>query len=368
MTAGSLFISAGDPSGDNATSRLVAELHRHHPSLRLSGLGGPKLRAQGQEQLADYHELAVLGFWEVVQKYRFFRSLLAECGRQIETQRPACVLLVDYPGFNLRLAAKVKALGIPVVYYISPQIWAWHKSRIHQIKQLVDLMLINLPFEKQLYDDHEVPNELVGHYLLEDIPDEFIGSDRPGSRQVALLPGSRGQEIDRMLVPMLEGARQHNRQFGTSAVVVGIEGRYDYEAAVAPYRDDRVTIAYGDSRQTMYESDTVLAASGTATLEAAIIGRPMVIMYKTGLLTYLIARRVVTLESIGLVNLVLGQPVVPELIQYETSPDNIATALARYESDPEYTKSVTEQLHRVPELLGRRPGSARAAELVGQYL
>lgn len=368
MTTGGLFISAGDPSGDNATTRLVAELQQNHPDLLLTGLGGPKLRKQGQEQLADYHDLAVLGFWEVVKNYSFFKRLMKQCVAKIESQRPKCILLVDYPGFNLRLAAKVKPLGIPIVYYISPQIWAWHKNRIHQIKALVDLMLVNLPFEKVLYDERGVKNEVVGHYLLEDIPDEYVGSTPPGANQLALLPGSRKQEIERMLQPMLETAVLHNRAFGSKAVVVGIEGRFDYESAIAPYEKDGILLSYGDSRRIMYESDLVLTASGTATLETGIVGRPMVIIYKTGFVTYWIARSVITLDSIGLVNLVLGKPTVPELIQHEATPAKMAAALAKYQADSSYREKIISELHRVPEILGKYAASERAARLVGRYL
>lgn len=368
MNTGGLFIAAGDPSGDNATSRLILELRESQPDLLLSGLGGPRLKKLGQEQLADYRDLAVLGFGEVARRYFFFRRLMQECVDRIAVQQPSCILLVDYPGFNLRLARRVRSFGIPIVYYISPQIWAWHKNRIHQIKALVDLMMINLPFEKELYDSHGVKNELVGHYLLEDIPSEYIRTRPPGSRQLALLPGSRPQEISRMLLPMLESARRHNRQFGTTAVVVGLEGRYDYEPELEPFRDAGISVSYEDSRKIIYESDLVLTASGTATLETGIIGRPMVIIYKTGLITYLVARSVITLQSIGLVNLVLGEPTIPELIQHEATPENIAGALARFEAGSAYRTQINARLHDIPDILGRGQASERAAALVGRYL
>lgn len=368
MNTGGLFISAGDPSGDNATSRLLIELLESRPGLFLSGLGGPRLKKLGQVQLAQARDLAVLGFGEVARRYFFFRALMNRCVEQIRRQRPGCILLVDYPGFNLRLAARVKALGIPIVYYISPQIWAWHRNRIHQIKALVDLMLLNLPFEKELYDRYGVPNELVGHYLLEDIPSAYIASPLPGSRQLALLPGSRPQEIGRMLVPMLESARQHNRAFGTRAVVVGLEGTYDYERVMQPFVEDGITLSYADSRKLIFESDLVLTASGTATLETGIIGRPMVIIYKTGLITYQIARRVITLDAIGLVNLVLGRPTVPELIQHAAVPSTIVPALARFVQDENYKEQILSSLLTVPDLLGRGNASPRAAALVGRYL
>jgi lipid-A-disaccharide synthase len=368
MNTGGLFISAGDPSGDNATSRLILELRESQPSLFLSGLGGPRLKKLGQVQLANARDLAVLGFGEVARRYFFFRQLMLRCVEQIRQQRPKCILLVDYPGFNLRLAKRIHALGIPIVYYISPQIWAWHKNRIHQIKALVDLMMLNLPFEKELYDRHGVANEQVGHYLLEDIPSDYIATNPPGSRLLALLPGSRPQEIDRMLVPMLQSARLHNQKFGTRAVVVGLEGAYDYGPVMEPYHADGITLSFQNSRKLIFESDLVLTASGTATLETGIIGRPMVIIYKTGMITFQIARRVITLDAIGLVNLVLGEPTVPELIQHDAVPPKITSALARYEEDSAYRKRIIDRLHTVPDLLGRGQASQRAAALVGRYL
>ncbi|MDX9856414.1 MAG: lipid-A-disaccharide synthase [candidate division Zixibacteria bacterium] len=368
MDAPLLFLSAGDPSGDIASARLLQRLLASRPGLTTFGLGGARLAALGQRQLAEPADLAVLGFWEVARRYRFFRHLMNRSVAEIEHMSPACILLVDYPGFNLRLAARVKRLGIPIVYYISPQVWAWAGRRIHRIKELVDRMLLILPFEKELYDSHGIPNELVGHYLVEDIPAQYIASDPPAAGQIALLPGSRRQEIERMLVPMLGAARRHLDAFGGKAVVAGVKNVYDYEKAMAPFAGEPIEIVYDDSRRVLYESDLVVTASGTATLEAGIIGRPMVIIYKTGFVTYQIARRLVTLRLIGLVNLVLGETVVPELIQYDASPDRIASELARYRTDAPYFQRVCERLKTVAGILGGRGASERAAAAVGSYL
>jgi len=186
-----LFISAGDPSGDNATARVIEALQKQHPGLKFFGLGGPRLKVLGQEQLADSSDLAVLGFWEVARRYFFFRRLFHRCVEAIREFRPLAVVLVDYPGFNLRLAREVKRLGIPVIYYISPQVWAWGRKRLRRIRESVDKMLVILPFEEVFYEEHGIDCEFVDHYLLEDIPGDYIASDPPGNRQLALLPGSR---------------------------------------------------------------------------------------------------------------------------------------------------------------------------------
>ncbi|RKX27082.1 MAG: lipid-A-disaccharide synthase [Candidatus Zixiibacteriota bacterium] len=363
-----LFVSAGDPSGDNAFSRVFAALKLHTPDLELIGLGGPKLLELDQEQFADSSDLAVLGFWEVAKRASFFRKLLGKCVVEIAERRPSAVVLVDYPGFNLRLARRIKQLGIPVIYYISPQVWAWGKRRVGLIRECVDRMIVILPFEQAFFKQHDIACDFVGHYLLEDIPENFIGSEPPGNKQVALMPGSRRQEVDRMLTPMLETARLLNQTHGSNAVVAAVKGLCDYEAAVKGYSDYGVKVSYEDSRKTVCESDLVLTASGTATLETGIIGRPMVVVYKTGFITYQIARRLVKLDKIALVNLVLGKKVVPELIQEQATAENMAQAMTRYWTESDYRREVCEWLGEVPKLLGGVGASKRAAELIGKYL
>ncbi|MBU0983161.1 MAG: lipid-A-disaccharide synthase [candidate division Zixibacteria bacterium] len=361
-----LFVSAGDPSGDNATSRAMARLKEIRPGLKLVGLGGPRLQALGQEQLADPADLAVLGFWEVAKRYFYFRNLFNRCLDEIKDRRPKAILLVDYPGFNLRLAKRIRPLGIPIIYYISPQVWAWGKRRIKDIRACVDRMLVILPFEERFYRDHGVSCDFVGHYLLEDIPPEYVATTPPDNGQLALLPGSRPQEVARMLPTMLRTARLMRDRHGSRSVVAAIRGVYDYEAALAG--DDRIELVYNDARKVVYESDIVLTASGTATLETGIIGRPMVIVYRTGFITYHIAKRLVKLDTIGLINLVLDQKVVPELIQHEANPQAIATELSRFVTDPAYAERTYRRLHDVPEVLGGGGAAERTAEVIGSYL
>jgi len=363
-----LFISAGDPSGDNATSRMIDSLKEKRPGLKLYGLGGKRLAALGQEQLADPSGLAVLGFWEVARRIMYFRRLLRRCVAEIENRRPRAVLLVDYPGFNLRLARRIRQLGIPTIYYISPQVWAWGKGRLRQIRDYVDQMLVILPFEESFYREHGVPCKFVGHYLLEDIPSDYIGSPLPFNGRLALLPGSRRQEIERMLPAMLEAAAVLNRKHGCMSVVAGIKNVYDYDAVCKSYSGKGVEVSYDDPRKTIYESELVLTASGTATLETGIIGRPMVVVYKTGFLTYRIARRLVKLDSIALVNLVLGEKVVPELIQSRATGESMAAALERHLIDDSYRDKTLTELNRIPSLLGGWGATERTVEALAEYL
>ncbi|UCD63878.1 MAG: lipid-A-disaccharide synthase [Candidatus Zixiibacteriota bacterium] len=365
-----VFLSAGDLSGDTASSLLVSQLAQLRPGCRFFGLGGQKLRRAGQKQLADPADLAVLGFWEVARNFLFFRRLLDRCRREIDKEKPVAAILVDYPGFNLRLARDIKRRGIPVIYYISPQVWAWGRRRITAIKRLVDLMIVILPFEEPFYAGYGLQAKFVGHYLLEDIPGEYISSpvSVSGRKVLAILPGSRPQEIKRMLPPMLEAAARFNRTHGTRAVVAGISDMFDYEEYVGQYRDYGIEIVWDDSRKVIYDSSLVLTASGTATLEAAIIGRPMVVAYRTALLTYQIARSLIKLDRIALANIVLGEKIVPELIQGEATADRIAAELARYLSDPAYFDRVKQKLDTVAAFLGGRGASRRAAEMMLKYL
>ncbi|MBU8934506.1 MAG: lipid-A-disaccharide synthase [candidate division Zixibacteria bacterium] len=363
-----LFLSAGDPSGDNAAARLIQSIKAQDSGFRFFGLGHSRLAALGQEQLAESNRLAVLGFWEVARQWRFFRRLMYRCVEEIERRRPEAIILVDYPGFNLRLAQRVKKLGIPIIYYISPQVWAWGKRRVSQIRELVDLMLVILPFEEDFFRGHDIPVKFVGHYLLEDIPPEYISSSPPEANRLCLLPGSRPQEVHRMLPTMLETARILNHRYDTKAVVAGLSGVVDYEKMASPYAADGITVEYDDPRRCIFESDLALTASGTVTLETGIIGRPMVVIYRTGFITYQIARRLIALDKIALVNLVAGEKLVPELIQQEASPVRISEELTKFMDDRQRYESVREHLCRVPEMLGGVGASDRAARLILDHL
>lgn len=364
----SIFISAGDPSGDNACSHLITSLKQRFPDLELFGLGGPRMKKLGQRQLARSEDLAVLGFWEVAKRFMYFRRLLNDCVRQIESERPALVLLADYPGFNLRLAERLQGFGIPVIYYISPQIWAWKKDRIYQIKRTVDLMLLILPFENEIYEKHDVPYRMVGHYLLEDIPREFINSTPPDNNQIALLPGSRPQEVERMLGPMLGAVKKMQVSRELAAVVAGVRGVHDYESAIENSGVKNVSVQYGNARQVICDSRIAIVASGTATLECGLIGRPMVVVYRTGWVTYQIARRLVKLDKIALVNLVLDEKVVPELIQNDACPEKIAGETLAILSNVDQFDRTVSRLRLVSERLGGPGASRRAAEAIGAFL
>ncbi len=364
--ADSIFISVGEPSGDNALSRVIEELKNEHTDLTFFGLGGKRLLALGQEQFANREDLAVIGFWEVAKKYLYFRKLFHRCLDEIRSRQPKVVILVDYPGFNLRLAKEIKKLGIPIIYYISPQIWAWGKKRIVEIQKNIDLMIPILPFEEKFYNDSSVNVKYAGHYLTEDINGNFIASIVPIDGHLALLPGSRRIEIERMLPVMIETAETMYEKYKIKSVIAGVKGIFEYEKFLK--NTSCISIVYDDSRKVVNDAKLVLTASGTATLEVGLIGRPMVIIYKTGMLTYQIAKRLVSLDSIGLVNLVLNDKVVPELIQHEANEKNIVDALSKFIDDEIYLQETTKTLHTLPTLLGEKNVSKNIAGFVGEYL
>lgn len=364
----SIFISAGDPSGDIAGAHLIKQLLKIVPSLTFGGLGGRRMRALGQDQLVDSDRLAVLGFWEVARKFLFFRSLMQKAVRIITEKKPAAVILIDYPGFNLRLAARIRSLGIPIIYYISPQIWAWHSRRIYSIKENVDLMLLILPFEGDIYDRAEVNNRFVGHYLLDDMDAEYIKAPfDTASRRIVLMPGSRPQEVQRMLPVLLKTAALLSKRGNWIFDLAGVTGDIDYRS----YLDGipvTVNLELGRTREMIARSRLVLTSSGTATLETGLIGRPMVVIYKTGWITYQIARRLVKVDNIALINIAAGEQLVPELIQNEATPERIATAADNYLNDDSLSRATVGQLNKVADRLGGAGAAERAAAAVMEQI
>ena len=364
----SIFISAGDPSGDIAGYHLLRNLRKFNEPTCFFGLGGRRMASMGQEQLVPGDQLAVLGFWEVAKRFRFFQKLLTRAAEQIEERQPRAIVLIDYPGFNLRLAEKVRSLNIPIIYYVSPQIWAWGGKRIGTIKRLVDMMLLILPFEKKIYERAGVRNRFVGHYLLDDIDAGLIKAPyNAGSDLVALLPGSRPQEVEKML-PVLAATAGILAESGKwRFAVAAVEGDIDYRAYLADARVP-IEIVRGRTRELIAESRLVLTSSGTATLETGIIGRPMVVIYRTGRLTYMIARRMVTLDKIALINITTGRKIVPELIQNDASPKKIAAEARKFLDDAFLSSEIVRELNRVTDSLGTSGAGERAAAAVREYI
>lgn len=354
-----IFISAGDPSADFPGKLLIDAIIAACPDMKITGLGGPLMQQAGLEPLADYKELAVIGFWEVLPKYLFFRKLMAESIRIIKKEKVKAVILIDYPGFNLRLAERIKSLDIPIIYYISPQVWAWGKKRIGKIKRLIDLMLVIFPFETEFYRQHGMEAVFTGHPIVDRYRSfrsksecrEVVGIDA-AKKMIALLPGSRRLEVRRMLPVMIDTARKiSTRMPDVEFVIAGVES-IDAEFYDKFSGSSEIPVVTGRTPEIINGANLVITSSGTATLETAYFETPMVVIYKTGWLTYQIARRLVDLKFIAMVNLIAGKEAVPELIQNDASPDNIADHVIKLLEDRARTDEMVDELKRVRLLLG----------------
>jgi len=356
-----IFFSAGESSGDIHGSHLIRALRAVDPSVTCEGLGGQRMAEAGMELRHDLAGQSIMGFAEVVQSFRSIRRLFLDTAAYVTRSRPNCLVLIDYPGFNLRLAQRAKAAEIPVVYYISPQVWAWRKGRIHTLARVVEKMLVILPFEEALYRAVGVDCTYVGHPLLDHMAATRIGGARRTGTAVGLLPGSREQEIRRLLPVMIEVAR-------------GIRTSYPDARFLTPCVDEtrerQVRELAGDfpletSVGKMYEMleavRCCLVASGTATLETALFAVPLVILYRTSPLNYWIARRLVRVEHIGLINILAGRGMVPEFIQRDACAEKVLPVALELLDDTPRRAQMLADLQRVREMLGRPGASARAA-------
>jgi len=368
-------MSAGDPSADFPGKNLIDEIKRACPGISFFGLGGPMMQDAGLETLADYRQLAVMGFWEIIPKLFFFRNLMKKTVGCIKEKHPRAVILFDYPGFNLRLAKKVKALGIPIIYYISPQVWAWGGSRIEDIKQLVDLMLVIFPFEEDFYKKHGIKAKFVGHPLVDryqSITDKTTCRQHLGidvdDKLVALLPGSRIQEVKRMLPLMAAASDIMRLQISRIRFVLAAVDSIDNDLYRRLIGNRDIAIVSGRTPEILNGADFVITSSGTATIETAYFETPMAIVYKTGFFTYQMAKRLVKLDSIGMVNIVAKKKIVPEFIQSDAQPKPIADYAVAVLNDKKRYSDMVAELHAVREKLGMLGAGNRAFEAIREVI
>ncbi len=359
-----LFFVAGESSGDIHGSNLIRALRTARPEWSFDGLGGGLMAEAGMHLRHDLAGEAIMGFAEVVRRLRPIRQLFYETVAHLRDTRPDALVLIDYPGFNLRLAAEAKKIGIPVVYYVSPQVWAWKKRRIHTIARVVDLMLVIFPFEEELYRRVGVPCAYVGHPLLDHIA-RFARTDAADNEMViGLLPGSREQELRRIAPVMFEiAAGIRERHPGARFVVPCVnEARAEQVRGLAGGFPAELRV--GGMYDVLSQARFCLVASGTATLETALFGVPMAILYKTSLMTYWIARMVVNIEHIGIVNILAKHGVVPEFIQHAATRDNVLPTALELIDDTPARQRMLDDLGAVREGLGGAGASNRAAEKI----
>ena len=365
------MVSCGEASGDLYAGALAAELRALEPGIAITGLGGERLAGAGASLVGDYRGLTVTGLAEALKvlprSYAMYRRLLAVA----RAQRPDVLVAIDYPDFNFRLAAAMRRLGVPVVYYISPQLWAWRPGRMKTMRAIASRVLVIFPFEERIYKDAGVPVTFVGHPLLDLVPAApdpaaFLSSVglQDGLRTIALLPGSRPNEVKQIL-PTLVQAAARLAERGDVQFLLARAPNLD-ESLFAPIAGARVPIAIVEGRtdDVLASADVVVTASGTATVQAALHDCPMVIVYRLSPLTYRLGKRFVTVDTYGMVNLIAGRRVAPELIQEGLTVDAVMSHLRDLLDDPAAYAAAKLGLREVRARLGTSGASRRAAEAV----
>jgi lipid-A-disaccharide synthase len=359
-----LFFVAGESSGDIHGSNLIRALRAARPGWSFEGLGGKLMAEAGMDLRHDLAGEAIMGFAEVLRHLAPLRRLFHDTVARLRDTRPDALILIDYPGFNLRLAAEAKKLGIPVVYYISPQVWAWKKRRIHTIARLVDLMLVIFPFEEDLYRRVGVPCAYVGHPLLDHIALYHASDSESREMVIGLLPGSREQELRRIAPVMFEVAAGIRERHPEARFIVPCVSEARAEQVRALAGGFPAELRVGGMYDVLSRARFCLVASGTATLETALFDVPMAILYKTSALTYWIARMVVDIKHIGIVNILAKRGVVPEFIQHGATRGTVLPAALDLIQDTPARRQMLDDLNAVREGLGGVGASARAAEKI----
>lgn len=366
------YLIAGEASGDLHASNLIRELTKLNPGSEFRGFGGDRMMAMGTTIVKHIRDLDFMGFWEVLINLPVIMRQFKECKEDIQAWKPDALILIDYPGFNLRMAEFAKKIGIPVFYYISPQIWAWKQGRIRKIRRNVNRMFVILPFEKEFYTRFGYEVDFVGHPLLDEIrmdeqtkhPD-VIPDQQSKEPLIAILPGSRPQEIRRMLPVMLQVARDFRP--GYRFVVAGVSKVNPAVYSTLMANSD-VPIVYGNTYPLLRSAAAAVVTSGTATLEAALLNVPQVVCYKASGLSYLIAKNLVKLRFISLVNLILNKRVVTELIQSSMNAKALRIELEEILLNRDKSSAIIADYEVLRKVLGQQGASATTAKLISNSI
>ena len=373
-----IVVVAGEESGDQHAAAFVRQLKQSHPEFQFSGIGGQHMQDAGVQLISDLARYGVTGLSEILRHARKIRKAFVQITQHLEQTRPQLLILVDYPGFNLRLAKYAKkVLNIRILYYISPQIWAWKADRIHSIRQYVDKMAVILPFEKAIYQQAGVPVAFVGHPLVErmtvpeSVAETKIKLGIPNDKLIlALLPGSRHNEIKRLLPILKKVAKNVVQAYANIHIVIPVSRSLTQRdiTALVNLKTLPITLIDQQAVPTVYCSDFVIVASGTASLECALLTKPMCIIYKASLLTYIIAFRCIRIKYLGLCNLLQNKMIVPELLQYDCSVKELTKLMLNLLSDPEKSQRMIIRLQTLKQALSTHEADISLSDLILQEL
>lgn len=367
-----LLIITGEVSGDLIGASLIRELKSLQPELIITGIGGDRMKSSGMNLIYHSDQMAILGFVEVIKHLPFIRQVRKKIIETVIQENIRCVVLIDYPGFNLNIAKKLKERGIKIIYYVSPQIWAWAKGRVKKVQRFVDKMLVVFPFEVEFYNNEKVNVEYVGHPLVERISqykflskEDFFAKYNLDEEKKTLLvmPGSREQEVKQIFPETIKAADMLAKKFDLQVVVAkskNIDTKIFRDLSVS----EKFTLIEDHNYELMKYSYFGIIKSGTSTLEAGYFSLPMVVVYKTSSLTYLIGKQLIKLDKIGMVNILLDKMVVPELIQNEANSENIFNTTSKIISDEKIYQSIKHKLEFVKEKLGGGGASKKAAKTI----
>lgn len=366
-----ILIVAGEASGDVHAAEVVQAMNSQTRELAFFGIAGPKMREQGIEALINAEDISLMGFAEVVMNFGLVWRMYQTIKTTLIERQPDLVILVDYPGFNLRVAKLAKQLGIKVFYYISPQLWAWRQGRVKQIKRYVDHMAVIFPFEKKFYDQHGVPATYVGCPLLDELDFELTQAQareqlalKQDQTIITLLPGSRQAVVERGLSVMLQAGRQLIKRLGVVQFVLPVANTLSKDRVAALCPDDfPLKLVEGHSYEAIKAANAVICSSGTATLETALLGVPMVVLYKMNSITYQIIKRLIKIKDISLCNIVAERQIVKEFLQAQAKPDVIANEIVTILTDANYRQTMEQNLIALRHKMGEPGAAERVAQL-----
>jgi lipid-A-disaccharide synthase len=366
-----VFLSCGEPSGDLYAGAVTRELLRLSPGSTVSGMGGPAFAAAGGQRIADYRGLAVTGFTEIVSKFPQLQSVRRRFSALATRERPSVLVVIDYFGFNIRIARDLKARGVPVVYYVSPQIWAWRSGRLADIRAVADKVLVIFPFEEAIYREAGVPCTFVGHPLVDLVQPAETKSAlltrlalNPQAPTIAVLPGSRRSEVTRLLSTLVDATAVIKRAVPAAQFVFARAAGLADDLFEPARRAPSSAVVEGATDAVLAAADVVITASGTATVQTALHDRPMVVVYRLSPLEYRLGRRFVKLDMFAMVNLIAGKRIVPELIQDACTADRVAAEALPMLTDAARAAEIRRELAEVRRRLGSPGASRRAAEQI----